>query len=83
MDIPSASRARSKIIQRWFHDEFFGHTVAINTIDEKTREMKDQLDRYPTYEEVYDELYLIVEEKYEEALEKEDFAEDNTKNWFE
>ena len=75
----AASRARSKIIQRWFHEEFFGHTVAINTIDEKTREMKDQLDRYPTYEEVYDALYFIVEEKYEEALEKEDLAEEQHK----
>ena len=41
--------------------------------------MKDQLDRYPTYEEVYDELYLIVEDKYQETLDKEYFAEEQYK----
>ena len=71
----ASSRARSKIIQKRLSDEW-GFTVGIQKIDETGRELKNFLERYPTYDEIYKELEPIVEEKFNDSLEKKQLAEE-------
>lgn len=72
-----ASRARSKIIQKWLSEEFDGKTVGLHLIDQKTKELKEQLNRYPSYTEVFDELVPIVEEKQEAEISKQEIKEES------
>jgi len=71
----ASSRARSKIIQKRLDDEW-GFTVGLQIIDEKARDLKISLDRYPSYDEIYKELEPIVKEKVNKSLEKKEIMEE-------
>jgi RNA polymerase sigma factor (sigma-70 family) len=71
----ASSRARSKIIQKRLDDEW-GFTVGLQIIDEKARDLKISLDRYPSYDEIYKELEPIVKEKINKSLEKKELMEE-------
>ena len=71
----ASSRARSKIIQKRLDDEW-GFTVGLQLIDEKARDLKISLDRYPSYDEIYKELEPVVKEKVNKSLEKKELMEE-------
>ena len=71
----SIYRARSYIIQQRL-DSGWGFTLSIKAIEDKIGEMKRQLLRNPTFDEIEAELEPLVEEKWEKNQELEELKEE-------